>query len=421
METPGTRPTTYQKNLAKPPAALALLRERPQWSIWRWTQLSNGRWQKPPFMASEPRRHASVNDPGTWTDYNSALAAVQAGHGDGITYILTENDPFAAIDLDHCRDANTHSIDTWAQNFLDTGRHSYSEVTPSGSGCRIWGLTNGGHSLHKKFSLVIDGKEVAVELFRRTNKALTITGYALDTIRELANIDGVIDWAIVWAERRRAAAAETAAKVAAPTNGLNSNGCKYSIDEIEQIVRAGAPAGVNRSDVFHSIVGHYVGCGWSVEQILEHLQQFPEGIGGRYLAEHRLHQEIARSAGKYAQCALPLFIGNGGWVNGREAKVPQPKIPEQPSAEPEPDLPELDKEDPELNEDVEDNQDEDVVDTADDDVRRNGIGCDVAAIVCTWRHRLATAKKLVDQASTSSSWTRSAFRAMGCRQDIHRV
>jgi hypothetical protein len=154
---------------------------------------------------------------------------------------------------------------------------------------------------------------------------------------------------------------------------LKGNGCKYSIDEIEQIVRAGASAGANRSDVFHSIVGHYVGCGWSVEQILEHLQQFPKGIGSRYLAEHRLHQEIARSAGKYAQCALPLFDGNGGWFNGREAKVPQPKIPEQPLAEPEPDAPELDKENPEFNEDVEDSEDEDVVDTADDDVDETSV------------------------------------------------
>ena len=46
-------------------------------------------------------------------------------------YILTEADPFAAIDLDHCRHADTHSIDVWAQNFLDVGRHTYSEVTPS--------------------------------------------------------------------------------------------------------------------------------------------------------------------------------------------------------------------------------------------------------------------------------------------------
>ena len=138
-----------------------------------------------------------------WADYGTALVAVQAGHADGITYVLTEDDPFAAIDLDHCRDVNTRSIDVWAQNFLDAGRHSYSEVTPSGAGCRIWGLAN-GDSLHKKFTLQIDGKQIAAELFRRTNKALTITGYRLDTIQELNNIDRVLDWAVVWGERRKA-------------------------------------------------------------------------------------------------------------------------------------------------------------------------------------------------------------------------
>ena len=56
-------------------------------------------------------------------------------------YVLTEADPFAAIDLDHCRHPDTHSIDVWAQNFLDVARHTYSEVTPTGAGCRIWGLT----------------------------------------------------------------------------------------------------------------------------------------------------------------------------------------------------------------------------------------------------------------------------------------
>ena len=120
------KPTTYQADLAKLPRALAPLIERPQWAVWRWTQQDNGRWQKPPFMATEPERHASTKDPGTWSDYATALAAVQAGHADGITYVLTEDDPFAAIDLDHCRDVSTDSIDVWAQNFLDVGRHSYS-------------------------------------------------------------------------------------------------------------------------------------------------------------------------------------------------------------------------------------------------------------------------------------------------------
>ena len=259
----------------------------------------------------------------------------QAGHADGITYVLTETDPFAAIDLDHCRDVKTHSIDVWAQNFLDCGRRSYSEVTPSGAGCRIWGLAS-GDSLHRKFTLEIDGRQIAAELFRRTNKALTITGYRLDTIRELTSIDRVIEWAVVWGDRRKAAAAEAAAPINGKSFNGSGNGNSYSVDQIEQIVRAGAPEGANRSNLFHTIVGHYLGCGWDAEQILQHLQQFRNGIGSRYLSEGRLSGEIARSASKYNAGGLPLF-------NSWEAKAPSPQN------------------DPELDEDLgDDKQDDDV-------------------------------------------------------------
>ena len=294
------RPTTHQGNLAKLSRALAPLIERPQWAIWRWTQLPNGNWQKPPFMAMHPDRHASTKDPSTWADYATAFAAVQAGHGDGISYILTEADPHAAIDLDNCRDTDTHSIDVWAQNFLEAGRASYSEVTPSGTGCRIWGLAEGA-SLNRKFTLNINGKDIAAELFRRTNKALTITGYQLDMVPNLANIDKVIEWAVIWGERRKAAIV-TALKAGNGFNG-SGNGCGYGIDEIEQIVRAGAPDGVNRSNLFHTVVGHYLGCDWGVEKIIAHLQQSPDEIGARYIAEGRLASEVIRSASKYGAVA----------------------------------------------------------------------------------------------------------------------
>ena len=101
------KPTTHQGDLAKLPRALAPLVERPQWAVWRWTQQPNGRWQKPPYQALDPQRHASTKDPDTWSDYATALAAVQAGKADGISYVLTEADPFAAIDLDHCRHPDT--------------------------------------------------------------------------------------------------------------------------------------------------------------------------------------------------------------------------------------------------------------------------------------------------------------------------
>ena len=65
-----------------------------------------------------------------------------------------------------------------------------------------------GAALNRKFTLKIDGKPIAAELFRRTNKPLTITGYTLDpAIRELTNIDRTLDWAVIWGERRKAAAA----------------------------------------------------------------------------------------------------------------------------------------------------------------------------------------------------------------------
>jgi primase-polymerase (primpol)-like protein len=199
------KPTTHQWNLAKLPIALAPLIRRPQWCIWRWTQKPDGSWQKPPYVATQPERHASVTDPNTWAEYSAALAAVQAGRADGLSYVLTKEDPFGAFDLDHCRCTVTHSIDIWAQNFLDVARDTYQKVTPSGEGVRIWGLAD-GEPLHKKFTLTVDGKQIAAELYRRTNKALTITGYRLDpAIRQLTDIDKAFQWALVWGERRKAA------------------------------------------------------------------------------------------------------------------------------------------------------------------------------------------------------------------------
>jgi hypothetical protein len=61
------------------------------------------------------------------------------------------------------------------------------------------------------------------------------------------------------------------------------------------------------------IIGHYLGCGWNVEQIFEHLQQFPEGIGSRYLGDDRLQSEIARSAGRRSAASY--------WVSITSAKA----------------------------------------------------------------------------------------------------
>ncbi len=157
-------------------------------------------------------------------------------------------------------------------------------------------------------------------------KPLTITGLTLNpAITKLAGIDKTIDWSVVWGERRKAEAA--AAKPAPAGNGgFDSNGSGYSIDEIEGFVREGAPmrdGKSSRSEIFHTVVGHYHGCGWSAERIFAHLQQFPTGIGDKYIAEGRLSGEIARSLKKYEANGLPTSSVNG-WTNGFEVKSPAP-------------------------------------------------------------------------------------------------
>ena len=230
------KPATHQANLAKLPRALAPLIERSQWVIWRWTPKPGGGWQKPPFMATRPERHASVMDSNTWTDYATALAAVQAGHGDGVTYILTKQENFAAIDLDHCRDVATGSVEYWAQLMLEQALHSYAEITVGGSGLRIWG-TAAGDALHRKFELDTGDKH-AVELFRATNKALTISGLDLRQGRSLGNIDRLMDWCVFFGEKHKPVSTAAMAPIR-----FNGNGSGYSVDDIEQIVRNGAPEG----------------------------------------------------------------------------------------------------------------------------------------------------------------------------------
>jgi hypothetical protein len=159
-------------------------------------------------------------------------------------------------------------------------------VTPSGDGIRIWGLAN-GEPLHRKFTLEIDDKGIAAELFRRTNKPLTITGYTLDpAIKQLTNID-----------------------------------CRYTIEQIEAMIRNGAPPGSDRSAVFHAIIGHLSGCGWDAERIYEHVGQFPDGIGAKYIAEGRLTAEIARSLGTRSRSAADQELADQTADSGCRART----------------------------------------------------------------------------------------------------
>jgi hypothetical protein len=203
-----TKPTTLLGDLAKLPSALVPLSELAQWCAWRGARGEDGRWRPASFvMAVDPVSPVSADNPATWCGYATAAGAVQRGEADGIAFVLTVSDPFIVMELGNCRHPRTGSIEIWAQNFLNVN-HSYVEASPGGDGCVIWGLSAEGTSeVNWGFALSIDGKPVTVELRRRAQMIVAVTGLQLNAVGELAEIDKGVDWALVWRDRREAAAA----------------------------------------------------------------------------------------------------------------------------------------------------------------------------------------------------------------------
>jgi hypothetical protein len=68
--------------------------------------------------------------------------------------------------------------------------------------------------------------------------------------------------------------------------------------DYDQIIRNGAPEG-DRSNLFQAVVWHLASQGHSVEQIVEELARYPNGIAAKYA--DRLEQEVNRSYNKWTR------------------------------------------------------------------------------------------------------------------------
>jgi len=82
--------------------------------------------------------YASTTDPTTWADYQTTCAyAMQRNLGVGFVF-RPENDVLG-VDLDHCRDAKTETIEPWARTIIDRW-NSYTEISPSGTGVHLYAV-----------------------------------------------------------------------------------------------------------------------------------------------------------------------------------------------------------------------------------------------------------------------------------------
>jgi hypothetical protein len=109
-----------------------------QWVLWRY-QVRDGNQTKVPhtFMGYK----ADVTNSEHWTTFECAMKfAARPGFADGIGFVFTPQDLLCGIDLDNCYPHDAAECAPWAAGILERFGDTYSEVSPSGKGLKIWCL-----------------------------------------------------------------------------------------------------------------------------------------------------------------------------------------------------------------------------------------------------------------------------------------
>ena len=149
----------------------AELRSYNNFVLWRYETRGTDKPTKVPYSVSGYR--ADVNQPHTWTDFETAVQALQSS-GDqyaGLGFVLSDYDPFAMIDLDNPFDELKGFTEEQSNEILARQIKifdlfsSYAERSPSGKGLHI--LCKG--------SVEKGRKRAQIEVYS-TQRFMTVTG-----------------------------------------------------------------------------------------------------------------------------------------------------------------------------------------------------------------------------------------------------
>ena len=158
-----------------------------RWILWKHDFI-DGRWSKVPYQVSG--YPASTTNPKHWSTFNQAADELMfKPEFDGLGIIITGED-FHGIDLDDCRDPDTEELSQLARDLLEHTK-GYAEVSPSGTGIKMFTPTNLDRSRTKK--------EVGVELYTK-GRYFTVTGHQLNGHSDMAETCQDMSWFVekVW-------------------------------------------------------------------------------------------------------------------------------------------------------------------------------------------------------------------------------
>ena len=116
------------------------LKVLPQWICWGWRETSpdQGNFTKVPV---NPVTGVNMNDKdrANWMTFPEAVGVARSGGFgiSGVAFCFGDEDPYCGVDLDDCRDPATGTIKVGAWETIRE-LDSYTEVSPSGTGVKIW-------------------------------------------------------------------------------------------------------------------------------------------------------------------------------------------------------------------------------------------------------------------------------------------
>jgi hypothetical protein len=192
------KPVIYNGDLQALPQAQGVksLAELNIWSLWRAVEKTDkeGRTKvtKPPMRPDG--RYASPSDPDTFTALQTCLDTLAANGGQFSGVGVRLPDWACALDCDGVMEENRPgTLNPWVRAWVDKLR-SYCEITPSGTGIRIYVRYTGERLERTKFKIP-DGAGY-IEIYAKANHFVTVTNNpfpdtipritdATDAIREL--------------------------------------------------------------------------------------------------------------------------------------------------------------------------------------------------------------------------------------------
>jgi hypothetical protein len=156
------------------------LRDLDQWVLWRLVYRGGPkRLSKVPFQPNG--KTAKSNDPATWSTFDAARAAYEAGGYDGVMFAFSDDDPYCGIDLDGCLNPETNEWETWVEALFEHFT-TYAELSPSRTGVKLFGIGRPNFSGNRKLGLgPVGGKEPGVEVYDQ-RRFFVVTGRRLPDV-----------------------------------------------------------------------------------------------------------------------------------------------------------------------------------------------------------------------------------------------